>query len=407
MSRNRAPGAVSFPALVVFLLSGCGDPPPDGEPRDALWGDSLVLVEEMRLGGIEGDERHTFGYVAAIAPAPDGTFFVADAQVPVIRRYSADGEHLLDIGSRGEGPGEILGVQGMGVLPDDRLVVFDASNARVTSWTLDGEFLESTMIPTGGSSFRGFVYGENGRVFLSTVEIPSGPLAGGSDLQRHWSEVLPDGSVEVVHPMPATEPSEGPQYVLAGRGGYYRPFNTETLITLGPDGALYQVRNDEYRIRRTAEDGSTHEIVRDEPPVAVTGDERREWEVRSEGFAEQTPDARDRYFPIPRTKPFIRELVTDPAGRLWVSRYTEATYMPYTEAEIEDREDLGLTATYNWRDLPTWDVFSPEGELLGVVHLPFKTTFSVAVGDHVWGIQSGDYREDWVVRWRIEPFEDP
>lgn len=36
------------------------------------WGDSPALVEELRIGGLQGDEEYTFGSVSALAPTPDG-----------------------------------------------------------------------------------------------------------------------------------------------------------------------------------------------------------------------------------------------------------------------------------------------------------------------------------------------
>ena len=96
-----------------------------------------------------------------------------------------------------------------------------------------------------------------------------------------------------------------------------------------------------------------------------------------------------------------REIVADGDGRLWVSRYTEAAFLAYSEAEAADRLERNLTATYNWRDRLRWDLFDPEDRYLGFVTLPFKTSMMAASGDAVWGVQAGDYREDYVVRWRM------
>lgn len=119
-------------------------------------------------------------------------------------------------------------------------------------------------------------------------------------------------------------------------------------------------------------------------------------------FAERVPERRRDYFPIPDTKPFIRELVVDPQGRLWVSRYTEPVFFEYPAGELAEREAEGRPA-YQWRDAATWDVFGPDDDFLGSVTLPFNTTFSTALDKEVWGIRAGDFGEDYVVRWRITP----
>jgi hypothetical protein len=214
-----------------------------------------------------------------------------------------------------------------------------------------------------------------------------------------WARVTLAGDVQRIATSPPPDPV-GPRYVLSGRGGYYRPFVTMTLSVIGPDGSLYTVRNDEYRIHRLRPDGTETLLVRDEPRIRVTADEMREWEARSESFAARDPEYRSMFFPIPEVKPYIRELAVDPDGRLWVSRYTEAVFMEYSPAERAERESRNQLS-YQWRDLLRWDVFDAADRYIGSVTFPFKTSFMTARGDRVWGVQAGDYREDYVVRWRM------
>lgn len=384
---------------ILGALSGCGGdsvPESDGEPR--IWGDSLVLVEEVRIGGLDDDQL--LAQVAAVAPAPDGSVYIADSQLAVVRHYDATGAHIRDLGNRGEGPGEFGRIAGLAVRPDGALVVWDAGLNRLNVFDSDGALLSTSMIPDARGAYRGFVWGDGGRTFVTLAPGGANPMVEIGQLD--WGEVLDDGSVERLHSAPAAD-SEGPSFVLAGPGGYYRPFNTMTLSTVGPDGTLWTVRNDEYRITGVRTDGDSVMIARDEEPIELTAEELDEWEARAQSFIDRDPQlGTDGYLPIPEVKPFIRELVTDPEGRLWVSRYTEPVFMEYTPEQAADREARGL-ASYQWRDTLTWDVFDRDGRFLGVVTFPLRTTLSTAMGDRVWGVREGELGEQLVIQWRIEP----
>lgn len=388
-----------FGGLSAILLA-CDTAPPTN--RQILSATEIQLTEELRVGGIDGPEEYTFGSVTTLAPAPDGSVVVADGQVPVIRRYDAAGQFIADVGRRGEGPGEYLSLDGLAALEDGRLVVWDGRLRRLSFFGANGIYTESASIPVGMGGWRGFVWSPQGDLFIRAipetgfVETPDGTPAD-------WSRVTLDGDIERLAPVPIEE-RIGPRYVLAGRGGYYYPFVTATLSAMSPDGSLYRVRNDEYAIYHVHPDGTETVIRRDEPRVRLRSEEKAEWEARSESFAQRTPDRRSDFFPIPEVKPFIRELVVDIDGRLWVSRYTEAEFMEYSESEAADRREQNLPS-YQWRDLLRWDVFSPDDRYIGSVTLPFKTSFLTAADDILWGVQAGDFREDYVVRWRMAGLE--
>ena len=359
----------------------------------------LQLEESLRIGGLDGTEEYTFGFVSTLAPASDGSVYVADAQIPVVRRYDAQGRFMANIGRSGEGPGEYRSLDGLAGLTNGRLAVWDARLRRATLFNAEGTYEESIPLPSGLGAWRGFVWSPGGDLFVRTrAEGPT--LDGSGEVPSRWSRVTPDTDPEALHNVPA-EDRDGPRYVLSGRGGYYRPFVTMTLSTIGPNGAFYYVRNDEYAIHHIHPDGTETAIHRDEPRVRLRAEEKAEWESRSEMFARRSPDRRPEFFPIPDLKPLIRELVVDLEGRLWVSRYTEAVFMEYSEAEAADARQRNVPP-YQWRDSPRWDIYSADDRFIGSATFPFRTSFITAVGDMVWGIQAGEYLEDYVVRWKLD-----
>ena len=389
----------------VAVFAGCGeaDVPeasgaPNGEPAASAL--PVGLVEELRIGGIDGDVEYTFGSVSAVAPAPDGSVYVADRQGPVVRRYGSDGRHIVDVGSDGQGPGEYTSVDGLGVSADGTLMLYDGRNARLSRFSPDGEFVGSVQVPNGAGGFRALAYSRSGDAFVRVYPEAGPPETPDGEMLMDWARIDADGTQDRLATAPP-ERREGPRFVVSGHGGYYRPFVTMTLSALGPDGSFYEVRNDEYRITHTRRDGSVTEIVRDEEPIEVTSDEERQWEAFSESAAGRPGADRSDFFPIPSTKPFIRELLVDLDGRLWVSRYTEAVFMEYSDWERDDRRENDRPP-HQWRDLSSWDVFDSHDRYLGSVTFPFKTTLMTASGDDVWGIHGGEYNEAYIVRWRLD-----
>ena len=389
---------LALTAALSILIAACETGPSGRVGEAGEWG-AVALTEELRVGGLEGDEAYTFGYVTDIAPAPDGSFYVADSQVPVIRLYAADGTYVRDIGRSGEGPGEYRNVDALDVDPDGRLLVWDLGNKRVSVFDSTGELVTSTQVADGAGSGPWFMSTGDGDVLLR-VYPEEGIVESREGFRVDLARVALDGAVERLDSIPL-ERSVGPYYVLAGRGGYYRPFNTMTLSATGPDGSLYVARNDAYVIHRILPSGDTLRIERPgEQPIPVTDRELAIWEAYSEQFAQRPNADRDDLFPIPTVKPFMRELAVDDDGRLWVSRYTEPVFFEYPADELAERKREGRPAL-EWRDALTWDVFEDDGTFLGSVTLPNSTTFMTARGDDVWGVNAGEFREDYVVKWRI------
>ena len=88
----------------LFVLPAAG-----GAPVDVMKG----MDADCPSKPFGGPEEYTFGEVLGVALGPEGTVFVADNQVPVIRQYGPEGTWLGDIGRQGEGPGEYKAIGGL------------------------------------------------------------------------------------------------------------------------------------------------------------------------------------------------------------------------------------------------------------------------------------------------------
>lgn len=106
----------------------------------------LEVVEEVRIGSLEGAVETSFGC----------TLYVADEQVPAVRVFAADGAYVGDLGQRGQGPGEFETLRGIAALPGGEVAVWHEMD-RVTLFGADGAFR------------RGF----SARLMTETMSIPS------------------------------------------------------------------------------------------------------------------------------------------------------------------------------------------------------------------------------------------
>ncbi|MFQ5679509.1 MAG: hypothetical protein ACE5HP_08615 [Gemmatimonadota bacterium] len=64
----------------------------------SAWGEDALLVEEFRIGQLEGPDEYTFGSIQGFTVGPDGSLYVVDGQPPALRKYAPDGTYLVTFG---------------------------------------------------------------------------------------------------------------------------------------------------------------------------------------------------------------------------------------------------------------------------------------------------------------------
>lgn len=367
------------------------------------WGAPATLVEELRIGSLEGAEENIFGRVSAIAPDGEGGAYVFDYQVPALRHYDATGRYLGTVGGEGQGPGEYGNlVISLDVLDDGRLFLRDRGNNRVNFYSLEGEFLDSWLLRARSFSSQSTTVDSVGHVFvktrLETTDFNDPP----EDALIH---VAADGRVLDTIPPPRYEGEP-----TGSMNGTFIPakewtFDRWRRLIIGVSDRY------EFEVRRP--DGAVVRVVKEDwSPVIVHPEERAErqavldWQDdRLRSIAASNPGAVPDidFVPVPDRKPAFTSFRVGVDGTIWVMLHASGE-APDDPPEPRDENE---PPPIRWREPPVYDVFRGDGTYLGRVEPPSHTrpyTFSL---DTLWGVRTGDFDEQYVVRLRlVEPDDD-
>ena len=110
------------------------------------------VLMELGSKGVSGTSRNTFNLPTDVGFAPNGDLYVSDGYGNArVVKYTADGQYLLEWGSRGTGPGEFGLPHNLVVDAAGRVYVTDRDNQRVQVFAPDGKFL-TEWADIGGNS---------------------------------------------------------------------------------------------------------------------------------------------------------------------------------------------------------------------------------------------------------------
>jgi hypothetical protein len=398
-------GAFTSAAQAQDTLVVRADSPP-------VWGPEPRLIEELRIGTLEGDPRYSFGEISGVAPGANDVW-IADDPAAVIRRFSLDGRHLGDVGRKGEGPGEFASIAGLQRLSDGRVAAWDVRRKRVSVFAEDGRFVSSLTPPLNCSvfttvRFTSFVVGPDDSYFIRSCAPP----VGGSGVPpQMWVHL--DASGSVIDTLPSVEDLAG--FVRLFAFGPMAPYTAHGVGALSPLGYLVTGRTDRYALHRPLRDGRTVRVERSWSPISVRTEERSMLEGAMEADRRRIQGAQAQGFVgmqvspsprIPAVKPPLWAFRVDQDGRIWVARHQEGYHRPETEAERTRRMNRpfgGPGALMEWSEPLVTDVLEPSGRFLGTVRFPNdRTTIAWARGDTLWAVELGERDEAYLVRYRLE-----
>ena len=372
------------------------------------WGPATRLVEELRIGALEGDEAYTFGPVNAIAIGKAGEIIVAEYRPARLRMYGANGRLIRTIGGVGSGPGEYRQISGLKILPDGSIAIWDAQSGRITVYDNAGQYRTSHSFHTGFFTSDMFQVDREGNFYVKAAGRRQAPGTFTLDAPIIWIKLNSTGAVVDTIPIPQGESPSVQTY-----GGPGKSRIDPLMAALSPFGYFVTGAPVRYTID-VHRPGGPLRIERTHTPVRLAGAERAEWDAMA-GYLSRQPIGMSMRrnqsggtdtirgptikYAVPETKPVFRALQVDDDGRIWVERHIAARRVaPVKSAPLTNDPRPPIT----WREPATYDVFEPDGRFLGTVTAPDKTTFHARRGRHIWAVQRGEFDEPYIVRYRIE-----
>lgn len=338
----------------ILLASGCAGPDA-GTDEPARW----ATVPLWEASG----EATVFEDVAGVALLDDGGMVVVDEGPPILRVIDASGAVVRSVGVLGEGPGDFERPAGVWVTPDRRIGVWDSGLRRMSWFDLDLTLLTTRPVDGRPDPFHGVL--PDGSLLLGTLNF--GDADAGPYVPDRWIVQRVD--------------SAGGSDDLVELRGFRRldrdplPWFSAPLVRVFGDSLL------------TADGGTMEIAVRDRSGavgrvIALEG--ARPDAAALERDLEATLIAEADSFNLSKLPlvaehlddlPALAGLVVDPAGYLWVRRFT-------------DPEDGLWLKRDAMRPAPggRWEVTHPDGRLAAVVELPSDFVLFEVQGDLLAGV---------------------
>lgn len=344
----------------------------------SVWGADGRLLEEVAIGTESRGEKDMLARVFGIEASED-RIFILDQMLGTVRVYDMDGNHVMDLGRRGQGPGEFVSITALGIDPVRRQLVVRESAGVLHRFTLSGEFLDRTTFKSpmsvSGAELLLRVTDDGTAIFFhATYRDLAQALAAGRipTLTYLLYTVSPEGTLTDSLDLPLSR--EEPNTLRAQvNPGTYRPmdvpFAPRKVWSIGRDGALIFGVSGGYRFEIRHPDGRTTVIERETDPVPVLPGEKAWATDQVYGIMRHFESKWTWEGPeIPDTKAWYSHIIPDRSGRLWVFREGRGRRV---EDWTEPEDWRG------WEEDPAWvserwfDVFDEaSGRFLGRVDVP-------------------------------------
>jgi hypothetical protein len=359
MSRKSATAIVPIALLLLGLPVAAQQTVTISQPpRDLADAPSTV----WSVGKEEGESWELLSRVQGIGFDAQNNVYVLDGANFRVLVFDPNGRYVRQIGTRGDGPGEITFGVGLVMAGDNRVAVADLGRSAFSLFATDGTFEGQISWGEGGLSATSFQSdGRGGAVARVNPTFRFGPgQAPGTGpqkamIQRH---PLTDGGAfttlhefELPAPRVATQGGQGRQEV---RVTMMQPpvFAPQVSFAALPTGGIALINGVDYSVRII--DGSgrhVRTIARNERPRAVTERDRsrareRQRQVlagevpgpagisvrvengqRSFGFGgpggampREQIEQRIQQMEFADTMPVLAAVTADPIGRLWIER---------------------------------------------------------------------------------------
>lgn len=327
----------------------------ENDPADGWAPPRWFLSEEpiVRIGQDESDPNGVWTHLWRTFWWSDGRIGIAVSDPPFLRIFSSDGLELTEIGSEGEGPGELTGVVWAGTLGDSAVIkgrsglaIFDPAGNFVRRVRIGGECCQVI-----ASTASEWIVKTREPYEDSHTDPPPPP-----QVTAEWVVIRVDGGGAVVDTLAQFEQvlTWNVQSSLWGQ-----------LNHVASDGRrVYEMDSRRFELR-VYEDREITRIIRAPVPTipAFTDDHLQavyeEWGEIAERLIALDREAGRMIVP-----PAVALILNESNGDLWVRRTDDGPQAPVRQ----------------------WDIFTGEGVWSATVETPQQLEISAVRGDQVLGV---------------------
>ena len=348
-----------------------------------------TLVEDLRVGSLDGTGPDAFAYLKGLVALDGGGFAVLDSQMQEVRVFGPDGAHVATHGGKGQGPGEFVDANGLMLGPDGRIWVPDVRSGRMSVFDPEDGFIESFPFADGnyGWVWNGAMV-DGSRIYR--------PWSGGN---REWIRVY-DLTMTLVDslPLPSDQPEDEEYDPESQPGSFYQeldggfmmygiPFYASEVSFIDSRGAVWSTRDGDpaYRLSRWEPGGDTTLVIETRRPAVPVPEVERDSVIDAlrQMLADAGASRQWDWSRIPHVRPAVEATFQSAEGNLWVRT-------PSADGGV------------------LFDVYSGDGGYLGTASLGPGLSLSSQVdpvvrGDSAWLIVTDEFGVQYVVRARIAP----
>jgi hypothetical protein len=252
---------------------------------------------------------------------PEGDIYVVDSGAKNIKKFDAQGKFLKTIGREGQGPGEFDSPY-YSTFAGNRLIVWDSGSRRLSSFTPDGDFVDSVNIAYNEGWVRGLRGLSSGEVVVEMEKSyrrePDKPQECRIDL---YSTELKFIRTIYKRELWRKKYIRTKEY---GTTTLYFPYSADVRWDVLPDGRIVIGYSSKYELEIFDRSGNNiSSISHTYDPVDVTEKDRREYFDSVEFYRmgerlKDPPEYITKYTEFPKHKPVYKNLLTDSEGNIWV-----------------------------------------------------------------------------------------
>ncbi len=285
-------------------------------PKESYYGELILELEEDLVIGREDDENYQFYQAEDIAVDSKDDIYIADGGNHRVQKFDKNGNYILTIGKKGQGPGEFIDI--LDILVDEKDNLYVLEERRIQIFNSSGEYLNGFAPEAPLSNFfldsDGFIFGISSTSDRSGSRSKVVKLSSEGKFVKTCAEFLEHKTVRR---------KSGERFIFFRA---YHSYTYRLLLTALDSQTFSYVDTSKYEISVIDKDGNLiSKIQKDEKSHTITQGEKdhivAQLEERTAQSGRKWPKGvLEEACAFPSTRPFFLGMIADDSQRLYLWR---------------------------------------------------------------------------------------